>query len=385
MYAVDVIESEKELLAVRDEWKNLLREAPTHEFHQNPDNIHLLIKNVYTDTRIRIFLVRQNGVLSCIAPFSLMQGEFKLSLGIINLWTFQIHQYKLYGTCLIFSGQTNQQECLRALASALRDRWREHDLIYMESLAYSSPLYTLKAPLPGYRIYPFSAKKNVVRGLHTSNDFSEYLATFRKKKRYNLNRSVRILGDAVGGNYCVEKITCPEQVEAFMNAVDYIYERCWQNKTYGSHQHNTTENIAYHQSLARLGWLRSYLLRCSGKPAAYIIGYQYESRYYYEYIGYDQQWNHLSPGTVLTYLMIEDLHKSDRPEILDFGYGENTYKQIFGNYSYDANNTAVLRTRSKIHLVMLAQLALSRLYIVISELLAKAGLDKKARKLLKKQ
>ena len=385
MYTVEVVKSEQELIAVKDEWKKLLHEVPAHEFHQHPDNIHLLLTLVYSETCLRIFLIRKNGVLCCIAPFFLMQTRFKLSLGIINLWKLPIRQYKLYGTCLIFSQQAEHQACLDALASSLHDRQKEYDLIYMESLAYSSPLYTLKKPLSGFKVYPFSAKKNVVRGLRTCNDFSEYLSTFRKKKRYNLKRNVRILSDAVNNDYNMEKVSRPEQVEKFLVAVDYIYERCWQKNAYGSHQHSTAENIAYHQSIARLGWLRSYLLICSGKPAAYIIGYQYKGRYYYEYIGYDQNWSQLSPGTVLTYLMIEDLHRSDRPEILDFGYGENTYKQIFGNYSYEADNTGVVRKGSKMHVVMLVQLALSRLYISVSEILAKTGLDKKARKLLKRR
>ncbi len=385
MYTVDVVESESDLLAVRKEWKKLLHEAPEHEFHQTPDNIHLLLKHIYTDTRIRIFLIRKNGVLQSIAPFSLMQGKFKLSLGIIRLWKFHIRQYKLYGTCLIFSGQADQEKCLHALAGELSTRKEEHDLVYLESLARNSPLYRLKDPLPGYKIYPFSAKKNMVQGLRTSNSFQEYLSTFRKKKRYNLKRNIRVLSDAVKGDYQMEKICRPEQVESFMTAVDYIYERCWQRKTYGPHKHGTPGNIAYHQSLSRLGWLRCYLLTCSGKPAAYIIGYQYERRYYYEYIGYDQKWSHLSPGTVLTYLMIEELHSVDRPEILDFGYGENTYKKIFGNYSYEADNTAVARKYSRMHFTMLTQLFLSRLYIFVSGLLIKTGLDKKIRKSLKRQ
>ena len=385
MYSVDIIESENELLAAREEWLRFLDETPAHEYHQNPDNIHLLLKHVYTDTRIRIFLVRKNGLLSCIAPFFLSKSEFKLVFGILRLGRFGIRQYKLYGTGLLFSRQANQRECLGALANALHGKGEEYDLIYIESLAYSSPLYRLADPLPGFKIHPFSARKNIVRGLRTSNSFSEYLATFRKKKRYNLNRNVRLLSDAVDGDYQVEKIIRPEQVTTFLRAVDYIYEQCWQKQVRGSHRHSTAENIAYHQSLARLGWLRSYLLVCSGKPAAYIIGYQYEGRYYYEYIGYDRRWHHVSPGTVLTYLMIEDLHHSNRPEILDFGYGENTYKKIFGNYSYEADNTAVLKTRSKMHALMSLQIALSRLYLSVSGLLTRAGLDKRARKLLKKQ
>ncbi len=384
-YTIEVIETGDDLNRCREEWLNLLDKVPTHEFHQNPDNIQMQLAHTCGGTRLRIFLIRKGGTLCCIAPFALVKGQFRLSLGIIPLWRFSLHQYRLYGTNLILAKQADPQGCLYALAEALRKRQNEYRLIYIESLPYSSPLYRANNPLPGFRIYPAGAKRNIVWGLRTSNSFAEYLSTFRKKRRYNLNRSVRLLGEAFQGDYSIEKVTRPEQVEEFLVAVDAIYENCWQKNTYGAFRHSTPGNIAYHRSLARSGWLRSYLLRGGGTPVAYIIGYQYRSRYYYEYIGYDQKWGKLSPGTVLTYRMIEDLHTHDRPEILDFGYGDSSYKRLFGNFSHEANYTHIVPGSSPMRMVLLVQLGLSRLYDTISRILIRTGLDKKARKVLKRQ
>ncbi len=385
MYAVDLIESEEQLISCKDEWERLLEEARSHEYHHHPDNVLLLLKHLFRDTRLRVFLIRKGDRLCCIAPFFLMHGRFSLKLGSVPLWNRHIHQYKLLGTELVFRQDAEPGPCLHALANTLSERREEYDLVYLESLAFESPLYTLEDPLPGFTLYPASIRRNVVRGLRTSNSFAEYLATLRKKRRYNLKRNLRKLEQATEGNYHMEKVTDAEQVETFLKAVDHIYERCWQRHSYGAYRHLTEGNVAYHQGLARLGWLRSYLLYCSHEPVAYIIGYQYQGRYYYEYIGYDQAWSDLSPGTVLTYLMIEDLHTLDRPELLDFGYGENQYKQIFGNCSHEANNSYLVRRNSPMRISVMAQLGLSRLYCSASPFLAKTGLDKRIRKRLRQR
>ncbi|GEM_PF-3437021 len=385
MYAVDLIESEEQLNSCKDEWEELLQEARSHEYHHHPDNVLLLLKHLFRDIRPRIFLVRRNGSLCCIAPFFLMRGRFSLKLGSIPLWSRHVHQYKLLGTELVFGRDAEPAPCLRALAKTLSERRGEYELVYLESLARESPLYSLENPLPGFALYPASIRRNVVRGLRTSNSFAEYLATLRKKRRYNLKRNLRKLEQATEGNYHMEKVTDADQVETFLSAVDHVYERCWQRHSYGAYRYLTEGNVAYHRGLARLGWLRSYLLYCRHEPVAYIIGYQYRGRYYYEYIGYDQAWSDLSPGTVLTYLMIEDLHTLDRPELLDFGYGENQYKQIFGNCSHEANNSYLVWRNSPMRIAMKAQLGLSRLYCSISPVLVKTGLDKRIRKRLRQR
>ncbi|HFC53073.1 MAG TPA: GNAT family N-acetyltransferase [Gammaproteobacteria bacterium] len=384
MYAIEVIESEEQLAARKDEWEAFLRDAPAHEYHHHPANIGLLLRHLYTDTSLRVFLIRKEGTLCCIAPFSLERSHFNLKFGTVTLWNNAVHQYTLLGTRIVFATGADPGPCLGILAEELRGRRDEYDLIFMESLSYGSPLYTIENPLPGFSIYPISIHKNVVRGLRTSDSFSEYLATLRKKRRYNLKRSVRMLERAAGKDYRVERITGAAQVEGFLEAVDYIFVRCWQRHTHKGYRHLTDGNVAYHQGLANLGWLRSYLLYCKQQPVAYVIGYQYRGRYYYEYIGYDQAWAEFSPGTILTFLMIEDIHTVDRPEILDFGFGENVYKQIFGNYSYEANNSYLVLRDSRMRIAAQAQLELSRVYCSIYPALVKCGLDRPIRKVLRR-
>ena len=52
-------------------------------------------------------------------------------------------------------------------------------------------------------------------------------------------------------------------------------------------------------TLASRGWFRSYLLRCSGQPVAYLIGYQNQPRFHYIDVGYDPEYGKYHVGKVL--------------------------------------------------------------------------------------
>ncbi len=81
--------------------------------------------------------------------------------------------------------------------------------------------------------------------------------------------------------------------------------------------------------LAESSMLRCYLLYMREDPVAFIRGYQYEGTYYYEEIGFDKDFRHLEPGTGLNFFVLQDLFSHDKPQRLDFGFGENDYKRKY--------------------------------------------------------
>src|SRR5262249_5249887 len=84
-------------------------------------------------------------------------------------------------------------------------------------------------------------------------------------------------------------------------------------------------------NLARLGCLRAYLLKCGGKPCAFVIGYQYQDILQFEQTAYSPEFANYSPGTVLYYLMLEDLYRHRRPSFVSHGIGVTPHKRIFSN------------------------------------------------------
>src|SRR5207237_3609270 len=61
-------------------------------------------------------------------------------------------------------------------------------------------------------------------------------------------------------------------------------------------------------------------------------GIQWEGTFVSEEIGYDPAYADFAPGTVLHFRVLEDLIARNTPAMADFGFGDNVYKQVFGNH-----------------------------------------------------
>jgi hypothetical protein len=158
--------------------------------------------------------------------------------------------------------------------------------------------------------------------------FADYLARFRSKKRYNLQRQVRLLRGHFAGGLRLERVTRPDEVPAFLAAAREVETESWQGRVSGPRLDRSPGKLA---DAAARGLLRSYLLLGGGRPVAFVVGFQFAAAYDYYKIGYREELARLSPGTCLLYLLIEDLVGHRRPEVLNFDWGDAPYKAEFGN------------------------------------------------------
>jgi CelD/BcsL family acetyltransferase involved in cellulose biosynthesis len=77
--------------------------------------------------------------------------------------------------------------------------------------------------------------------------------------------------------------------------------------------------------------------------------------FHYSDIAYDESHSALSPGKVLLYLLIDDLHRWNVPAVINFGVGEAGYKRHFGSRSLPyrsvmwAPSTLANRARVELH------------------------------------
>jgi Acetyltransferase (GNAT) domain len=65
-----------------------------------------------------------------------------------------------------------------------------------------------------------------------------------------------------------------------------------------------------------------------------MIGYQDERAYYYIDVAFDADWGRHSVGTVLQYLVLEDLFEERTPAVFDFCGGHGEHKVFFENDHY---------------------------------------------------
>lgn len=73
------------------------------------------------------------------------------------------------------------------------------------------------------------------------------------------------------------------------------------------------------------------------------MGYQFLDVSYFVEVAYDQSFSVFSPGTVLFYLVIEDLIHYDPPHRVNFGIGHSSYKQQLSNVHSEDASVLLLR------------------------------------------
>jgi CelD/BcsL family acetyltransferase involved in cellulose biosynthesis len=167
--------------------------------------------------------------------------------------------------------------------------------------------------------------------LELGSSMDEFLREKQKRTRNTLKRRVKKLREHGGGALECIRVEHEDQVDAFYTAALAVAERSWQFQSLGQ---CLEETALYQESLrnqARLGSLRAYLLNCGGKPCAFVIGYQEDDVLQFEQTAYAAEFAHYSPGTVLYFLLLEDLYHHRKPSFVNHGVGTTPHKRIFTN------------------------------------------------------
>lgn len=172
--------------------------------------------------------------------------------------------------------------------------------------------------------------------------FDAYLNKFNKKSRYNLRREINKLKDYSCGQLDIVRIERAEDVRYFLDAAAEVSLKSWQN-TLEQQMDNSDEECARYTKLADLGVLRCYIMIKGEAPLAFVRGFQYGNTFYYSRVAFDKQFKEFSPGKILFYLMLEDLHFYRKPNLLNFQEGEYEYKRRFANDCFYKTDVLLVR------------------------------------------
>ena len=160
-------------------------------------------------------------------------------------------------------------------------------------------------------------------------DVETYLQKFSSKKRYNLSRQVRLLAKEAG-EVSLVRVEHADQVAALVDGM-----RALMNAEDFSVQSSQVKL----ENLARHGLLHSYLLQCGGKTVALVLGTHSDEVWHVHNICCAQEYMHLSVGTSIIHLALQDAIAHFDFTHADFGYG--TPNQEF-------RSTHVLQRRGKL-------------------------------------
>ncbi len=180
--------------------------------------------------------------------------------------------------------------------------------------------------------------------LRLEASFDKYLETLSSKARSAFRRKARLASKRSEGAASFHCVTAPHEVVEFLRSAVSVSQHSWQHKILGTRISVNEDSVRSFSDAASRGLLRCYLLNQGTMPSAFVIGYQYEGIYHYYELGFREELSEHSPGTVLLYHIIEDLHRSDPPfKLLNFGVGDATYKRRYGNLTLSDASLLILR------------------------------------------
>lgn len=322
-----------------------------------------------------------------IAPFILKQGRYSIKFGMLKLFSIDLRRASLLGNDVLTSQKAEdipglllrilQQLNSEGITLINLDCFRE-DASIRSLLLSSEP-----KQLAGFRFVAKDAQP--LRAIDFDSDFDAYLGKMSKKVRYNFKRTLSQFEKKTGNIARMKAVTEEEQVPEFLSELDGIFKRSWQASALGYKERCGEGSLTQHKILAAGGLLRCYVLYNAEKPLAFVRGYQYAGIYYYEEIGFDKDARNLEPGTVLNFLMLQDLFERDKPRHLDFGFGENDYKRKLGNSGTEAIEGFLVASTSWVRYMIALQTLLQWIYVLLSKAVKSVGLGAVLRKLLKRR
>jgi CelD/BcsL family acetyltransferase involved in cellulose biosynthesis len=148
----------------------------------------------------------------------------------------------------------------------------------------------------------------------------QYWKQLSGETRRNLRKNTNRL------KHAVRSFTAVADVPELLEKAHRISRQSWQAKRLGLRVRNDSQEVRLWESIASLGALRSYVLEQDGQPLAFQLALQWKGCLVLEETGYDAAYRNCSPGSVLTFRILEDLIARDTPRLIDFGFGDAPYK-----------------------------------------------------------
>jgi CelD/BcsL family acetyltransferase involved in cellulose biosynthesis len=343
--------------AVEAAWRRLARgndhltavfQSPEHwAFHIARQPAHTYLLGVVYDAAGEVV-----GVLPAIVkPFPLAMDAAGRHLGALPLNCVQV-----FGGPFLMP----QEEGLYAtVIRRLMDTRPDIDAVFLNYVRPDDPVWRFVTDAGGAIrrdwIVHFPEGARELHTIALSGNFDEYLRKFSGKTRSTLKRKLRQMKERSNGALELVRVDSEDQVQDFLNRAEAVSSHSWQFRQHGTQIVTTPVEAEAFKLLAKQGLLRSYLLKTGNDDCAFCIGWQYNGIFHYVRPAFDDRFADLSPGTILLYLMIEDLCKHAPVRRFNFFQNPNPYKRQFGtDFGYDGavlvcRKTIPIRTKVAMH------------------------------------
>lgn len=207
-----------------------------------------------------------------------------------------------------------------------------------------------------------------------TRNWDDYQSRFTPKTLQGMRRKLRRFERESGGTIDWRQYHDPGEMDNFYRLAREVSSRTYQERLLDA---GLPESEAFREDMserARSGRVRGYLLFLNGSPIAYLYCPIDDGIVEYAYLGYLQDHAPLSPGTVLQWLVVENLYREGSFRMFDFSAGEGAHKAMFGKDSQYCADVYFLRPTAGNRLLVYSHIVVTSASIVASGILSGLGL-----------
>jgi CelD/BcsL family acetyltransferase involved in cellulose biosynthesis len=318
---------------LRQEWDELVEASEPGCVFLTWEWLHTWWKHLAGDRSLAILAVRRGGELAALAPFCMQRRSLARARPFSAL--------EFLGSGFVGSDyldvivrKGSGAEVRQALTSWLAGMSRPLKLTNIKSGESVAA-----GVLAGLREKGWAAaetKINICPFIPlTGTTWDCYLASLSAEHRYNFNRKWRRLNRDYEVRF--EQACTPEQCREFLDLLIAQHNTRWRALG-GSDAFHTRGLVDFHrdwtQAALQRGWLRLYVLRLNGKPAACLYGLLYRGVFYFYQSSFDEAYQQASVGLIAMGLAVQSAI-GEGAEEYDLLHGDETYKSHWSRHSRD--------------------------------------------------
>jgi len=329
----------------------LLEQAAEKGFFHSQPWFEFVMEYMWEDSELRLYVVEDAvGQPLLLAPLHLteLDGAVPYAKTLASIG----HKENFSVLCLLFNPSINEyrHQVLTALFKALRYPEKGQnppaiDVLRLWPVETGSELAELverSLVNSGFWVQPYSNSFNRFEDT-TGLSFEEYFAKRSSNQRYNVRRRQRNLEKA--GTLEVNIYTGDISPEELQRGIDeYILATIESWKSPESMVSRSTLQLM--RLVAREGCMRLGVLKLDGRPVAGQFWLVSGGVAHCMRLAYHEDYKKLAPGVVLTSHMLAHVLDEDHVDKIDFGLGEEDYKQKWMKNSRDYSGFMAFNPRT---------------------------------------
>jgi CelD/BcsL family acetyltransferase involved in cellulose biosynthesis len=310
--------------ALKQEWNELLQSSDSDGFFLTWEWLYTWWKHLAGGRQLFIIAVRREGVLIALAPCCLSSASLA-HRRLLPVLEFLGSGFAGSDYLDVIVRRGHEEEACQALSSCLAG---QQLVLNWTQLKRGNCMAAGVASALGENGWSVAeAETNTCPFIPLAGrSWDSYFATLGAEHRYNSKRKWKRLNRDY--NVSFEPVRTQEQCGESIDLVIALHNLRWRDRG-GSDAFHTPALVEFHREFSQValerGWLRLYVLRLDGKPAACLYGFLYRGTFYFYQSGLDAAYDKYSAGLVTMGLAIKRAIEEGAEEY-DLLHGNEAYK-----------------------------------------------------------